>query len=448
MRDELCPDLAGPAVHSNNLGPFDNAFFLARAYDSLRNPAPDSYDLRKSLNLSVIRSEGSRVTRRYLLERAEPPAGLVNCAISERSFSSGAVQPAAKNGDSQVSKPAAKNDFLQFIYDSAPVVGFRVMRNDVVTVRAARNPEELAARLENAGPRGEIEYLSGKSRRRLALVAGNSPVVFRSFVTVSYPEKFPCCGKVVKKHLHALLAALRRRCGRLEYLWFLEFQRRGAPHLHLFLDHALPEPLSVMNRKAGRVRKECRVHWPSQDWLSARWFEIVGSDDEKHLRAGAAWEVIEKPDGAARYVAKESYKTFQKVVPEGFRNVGRFWGVSRGVSPDEGRMVFAGKEKMAEIFGADAMDENGNPFPVLFSGAAAYEKIRDTKDDPAKIREWFELTKASAGRQAVMIGLKSSNIETGASAVKMAGCSTSRKFTRNSSTLSARQARAIDDSWR
>ena len=303
-------------------------------------------------------------------------AGLVNCAISERS------------PDNQRDRINGKIDFLSFIYDSAPVVGFRVMKNDVVTVRKARYPDELAARLENAGPRGEIEYLSGKSRRRLALVAGNSEVVFRSFVTVSYPSEFPCDGKVVKRHLHALLAALRRKCGPLAYLWFLEFQRRGAPHLHLFLDFELPGPLSVMTRKSGRVRKECRVNWQFQDWLSDRWFEIVGSGDELHRKAGAAWEVIEKPDGAARYVAKESYKTFQKQVPKAFQNVGRFWGASRGVTPDEGKMVYCSREQMVDIFGASSMDPDGNPFPVLFSAADAYEKIRDTKRDPVKFREW------------------------------------------------------------
>jgi len=143
-----------------------------------------------------------------------------------------------------------------------------------------------------------------------------------------------------------------------------------------------------MKRKNGRVKKSCRVHWPSQDWLSERWFEIVGSNDPKHLAAGAAWEVIEKPDGAARYVAKESYKTFQKQVPKAFQNVGRFWGTSRQVTPAEGKMVFASLEQMQEIFGAEAMDSEGNPYPVLFSGAEAYKKILGTVKDPAKIRAW------------------------------------------------------------
>jgi hypothetical protein len=267
----------------------------------------------------------------------------------------------------------AKSDFLAFCYDEAPVVGFRVMKNDVVTVRAARNPDELAARLEGS-VRGEIEDLSMKSRRRLALVAGNTETVFRSFLTLTYPADFPCDGKEVKRHLQCLLKALRRKLGSFGYLWFLEFQKRGAPHFHIFCERALPEPLSPMTRKTGRRSKSVEVHWPWQNWLSATWFEIVNSGDERHLHAGAAWEKVEKPDGAARYVAKESYKTFQKVVPEGFRNVGRFWGTSRGIAPDEGEMIRASKEEMRAIFPAECFDKDGNPYPVIFS---AVEKSRD-----------------------------------------------------------------------
>ena len=260
-------------------------------------------------------------------------------------------------------------------------------KNDVVTVRAARYPEDLTANLEGC-ERGKIEFLSMKSRRRLALRAGNSDVVMRSFVTVSYPAEFPCDGKVVKRHLNLLLKSLKRFCGDLEYLWFLEFQKRGAPHLHLFLDYALPAPLAVMKRRDARRVKEVRVNWNCQDWLSQRWFEIVGSGDEKHLAAGAAWEVIDKPDGAARYVAKESYKTFQKVVPDDFQNVGRFWGTSRGVKTDEGKMVHATVDQMRAVFGDECFDPEGNPFPVLFSASESYRKIIDSTRDPVKVRAW------------------------------------------------------------
>lgn len=43
------------------------------------------------------------------------------------------------------------------------------------------------------------------------------------------------------------------------------------------------------------------------------------------------WENIRLVDGAKRYVAKYAGKPYQKVVPTWFSDIGRFWGVSRGV---------------------------------------------------------------------------------------------------------------------
>lgn len=285
-------------------------------------------------------------------------AGLVNCGIKRR-------------GEIAL----AKNALLSHAFDECPVIGFRVLKNDVLTVRKARNPDELAARLEGA-ERGEIIEFSRESRRRLALVAGNCDVLFRSLVTLTYPREFPADGLLVKAHWAAIRSALMRWTDRASYLWFLEFQKRGAPHIHVFLSAEMPAPLSEMSRRGGRVRKSCLTHWPWQDWLSRRWFEIVGSGDEKHLRAGAAWEVIEKPDGAARYVSKEAHKCFQKIVPQGFRNVGRFWGCSRDVSGSvgEGQFIPATPAAMAKIFPSAAFDPDGDPWAVIFGGA---DSVRD-----------------------------------------------------------------------
>lgn len=310
----------------------------------------------------------------------QDPAGLVNGDISSR-----------------FCPTDGQKDFRELLQNQAPVVGFRMLKNDVVLVRSARNPEELAERLAGC-ERGEVESLSMKSRRRLALIAGNTSVVFKSFVTLTYPKEFPADGKLVKRHLHAIKEALNRKCGKPSYLWFLEFQKRGAPHFHIFLSFGLPAPLAEMKRTDGRRAKTVRTSWRFQDWLCKRWFKIVGSGDEKHLRAGAAWEVIEKPDGAARYVAKESYKTFQKVVPEDFRNVGRFWGCSRDVPPPEPEMVPCSLAEMRKVFPREFFDKDGFPYPVLFGAAGEYAKIAGTSADPVKIRAWRKVRKNSNGK--------------------------------------------------
>ena len=58
-------------------------------------------------------------------------------------------------------------------------------------------------------------------------------VEFRSMLTLTYPQHYPMDGSIVKTDVGAVVQKIRRR--EWEYLWFLEFQKRGAPHLHVLL---------------------------------------------------------------------------------------------------------------------------------------------------------------------------------------------------------------------
>jgi len=44
------------------------------------------------------------------------------------------------------------------------------------------------------------------------------------------------------------------------------------------------------------------------------------------------WEYLRSKEGGRRYVAKYASKPYQKEVPSWFRDIGRFWGVSKGVA--------------------------------------------------------------------------------------------------------------------
>jgi len=165
--------------------------------------------------------------------------------------------------------------------------------------------------------RGEVYELSDKSLKRLAFIANNTDVEFRSMVTLTYPGEFPLDGALCKKHLRAILTAFKRRLGEsVAYLWFLEFQRRGAPHFHVLINVALT----------------VEDHAWQQSWLSDRWYKIVGSGDPNHLLAGTRWENIREIEGARHYMVKYAAKTYQKEVPDGFTNVGRFWGTTRNIT--------------------------------------------------------------------------------------------------------------------
>lgn len=159
------------------------------------------------------------------------------------------------------------------------------------------------------GKRKSVKDWSRKSRSRCELHIRNvRKDSIKTFLTLTYPESFPVDGKAVKKHLHVMKQWLRRRG--VSGIWFLEFQKRGAPHFHAFLDK-----------------------WLSPRRVAMQWYKTVGSNDPKHL----AWhrgllgnrpciEAMRKPHAASYYASKYACKCEQKSVPADYKHVGRFWG--------------------------------------------------------------------------------------------------------------------------
>lgn len=193
-------------------------------------------------------------------------------------------------------------------YPVLPVIGVQLYRQDAVVLRRGISRDGVFP------VRGEVSEFSLRSRRRLAFVASNTDIMFTSMLTLTYPRQFPNDGKDVKRNLNAFLVALRRKTPEVSMLWFLEFQRRGAPHIHIML-------------------RGVRVWRPMQLWASETWYRIVDSGDLRHLAAGTQLARVRKPNGARNYCVKYAYKMRQKVVPPDYRNVGRFWGHSKDVRP-------------------------------------------------------------------------------------------------------------------
>jgi len=194
--------------------------------------------------------------------------------------------------------------------DYLTLTGLEIYKQDtVVKFKGNRKPKDAPS------TRTTITQLSEKSRRRLAFTASNANADFSTMLTITYPKVYPRSGKEVKRHLNAFLTDLRRIFPKVKYLWFLEFQKRGAPHFHILIDYHLIE------------LEPCRI------WASQAWARIVNSGDEKHVLAGINWRHVRDKDGAARYAIKYSMKPHQKWVPKDYQDVGRFWGTSRGVKP-------------------------------------------------------------------------------------------------------------------
>jgi hypothetical protein len=159
------------------------------------------------------------------------------------------------------------------------------------------------------GMRQAVQGFSEDSKRRMLFTFRNV-VGLRVLLTLTYPGKaelVPTDGRVVKEHWDVMRRWLAHHGVR--GAWFLEFQRRGAVHFHVFL--------------TGEVPKEM---------VAKAWNRIAGQNDPDHLKAGIRIEALRELHAAGAYAAKYLKKQEQKEVPEGFSNVGRFWGLFGGLS--------------------------------------------------------------------------------------------------------------------
>lgn len=217
-----------------------------------------------------------------------------------------------------------------------PIVAARFYRNGTVeTIRSS--PPAKKAKIPK---RSTIKEFSRKSRLRMALVVCETGVEFESFITLTYGINYPMSGIEVKANLRKMLDRLAWWQGKFDYLWFFEFQRRGAPHIHIICD--LP-PLSLTSDRG----------FFSSLWvdevLDRRDIEYSTLKDRKTKRERETmyqfhkrpeqWEAIRERDGAKRYALKYATKIHQKTVPSEYQNVGRFWGHSKRVGRLEYRRV-------------------------------------------------------------------------------------------------------------
>ena len=156
-----------------------------------------------------------------------------------------------------------------------------------------------------------------------------------AMITLTYPGDWEIVapdGASVKRHMVLWRKRFQREYGEpARYIWKLEFQRRGAPHIHLWM----APPMSP--GRSGRSFAQ---------WLSEAWTQVVDHPDPvqkaRHRLAGTAIDVRNglkacDPKRLAIYFTKHSSpnldgdKEYQHIVPEEWRQPGRgpgrFWGV-------------------------------------------------------------------------------------------------------------------------
>lgn len=182
-------------------------------------------------------------------------------------------------------------------------------------------------------------------------------------VTLTYPDPWqPWVADAPKlaEQRTEFLRRWKRQWGEAAYgLWVLEFQNRGAPHLHLYV--RLPERVSesdvevlrkhtIANNFGGRGPNGERLGWRAVTgefgyWARHAWVDTVGTRgtvaERKHSVAGVdvaafywserAWQMA---DGlrVLEYLSDEIGKARQKVAPRGFGNA-QMWRSMGGFKP-------------------------------------------------------------------------------------------------------------------
>jgi len=160
---------------------------------------------------------------------------------------------------------------------------------------------------------GDVRPFSRGSKRRLMRLLAKTDKKDRPlFVTLTYPDIFPDDPQAVKRHLDNIGKRLRRKFPQCAFIWRMEVkprlsgERAGeiAPHLHLL----------VWGADYNHLR----------GFLPLAWFQVVGSQDPKHLVAGTGIEYLQSWRGVMFYAAKYIGK---KVEANITRYYGRWWGV-------------------------------------------------------------------------------------------------------------------------
>ncbi len=104
---------------------------------------------------------------------------------------------------------------------------------------------------QQRGIRRNVSRFTNASKRRLLFIARNFPGL-EIMLTLTYPSDFPMNGRMVKDHWRRFRQWMVRN-NAATGLWVLEFQKRGAPHFHVFIREPLDVPPPRSSNASLRV---------------------------------------------------------------------------------------------------------------------------------------------------------------------------------------------------
>lgn len=244
------------------------------------------------------------------------------------------------------------------INTSFPISGVIVFGSVLIVHRVCRLPN----RKTQIATRRKIAAINRRSLSRLLFKVIASRIKFTSLLTLTYGQNYPINGKQCKADVNQMLIYLKRSFPKFSYFWFLEFQVRGAPHIHLI--STLPPPSPCERELVAELWSNIAEagNWPytaietpyrKRDAFFGMWTR--DSVFRQHRRV-ETWEGIRREDGAIRYALKYASKMYQKRVPRDYRDVGRFWATSRDVAPPKGTEIPLNETELREVLKASGRD--------------------------------------------------------------------------------------------
>lgn len=200
-----------------------------------------------------------------------------------------------------------QSEFIRERDSTALNIGMRVrISGDILLL--TRYAKGFTVFSSSLGCRGQISTFSPSSASRMRRYLRECVPDYINMVTLTYPCNHGYAVGSAKRDLCTLVKRIKRKYPFGEFdsiFWFLEFQQRGVVHFHLFTTMFI-----------------------DKSWLAWNWYQVVGSDDERHRRAGTRIESFRAGRrGFQAYASKYAAKHEQKTPPEGIGWVGRFWGV-------------------------------------------------------------------------------------------------------------------------
>ncbi len=227
---------------------------------------------------------------------------------------------------------------------------------------------------QNAGPREVIRDMSAKSRGNAAFKFGNADsaevanldgVEWVAMVVLTWhhapPHYYEWIDKRgvarkkvwIKMVLEKLSREWRKKWGCGVPAWIMEMQRRGVPHFHFFIcGESRFGRQCVANVEDGRCEEFQRngavrtvVRGQLDRWLVETWLNVSEQHEDVEARKfheGGIVEMMDSPDAAGRYVAKESCKREQKELPARYAaGLGRWWFLAKALKPRARKRGFA-----------------------------------------------------------------------------------------------------------